>query len=138
VTGVSPEALKANECNNSSSRTQTIKEVVPEKLVCSPFHHLTGPLTRKKFYWSVDFFVVYGKCTLFPLPDFLSHIFPLWSMAKNSHSFCIYTQVNKISLSSLRKTIGFETEYRNSIQTKCQTCRYMTLTAVLMWWHQVF
>jgi len=84
--------------------------------------------------------VGYGKYTLFPLPDFLSQIFPLWPMAKNSHSFYIrvYTQVNKISLSSLRKTIGFETEYRNSIQTKCQTCRYMTLTAVLMWWHQIF
>jgi hypothetical protein len=55
MTGVSPEALKANECNKSSSRTQTIKEVVPENLVCSPFHHLAVPPSDgsdnpKRFY----------------------------------------------------------------------------------------
>ena len=49
-----------------------------------------------------------------------SPAFFLYGLRSKLHiHFCRYTQVNKILLSSLRKTVGFEIEYRNSIQTKC-------------------
>jgi len=128
MTGVSPEALKANEYNKSSSRTHTIKEAVPETrnagLLAVP--PSDGSANPKKFSLSVMASVLYSRFLTFSLAFFL------YGLRPQLHIHFAYTQVNNISLSSLRKTIGFETEYRNSIQTKCQTCRYMTLTAVLM------